>query len=86
MASRNHSATAIFASLPMPENDYPTLSITTSGGHGTGCVSANGPTGTSGCLPTSTSVFPRGATVDLVPFDPAVPFVSPTATPSALSR
>jgi len=60
---------------------FPSIDATTGvffgwGGDGTGCVSANDPTGTSGCLPSSTSVFPRGATVDLVPFD--LPFVPGT--------
>jgi hypothetical protein len=60
--TRNKSATIVYSSLPVPADSFATLTIATTG---LGCVSANGPTGSSGCLDTGTAVFPAGATVDL---------------------
>jgi hypothetical protein len=63
--SRNKSVTIVYASLPVPTAEFPTLTIRTDIGAGTGCVSANGPSGSSGCLASGDARFPRGAVVNL---------------------
>src|SRR5204862_3807232 len=55
--SRNKSATIIYAALPVPADSFATLTLVTDEGTGSGCVSANGPTGSSGCLSSGVAVF-----------------------------
>jgi hypothetical protein len=74
--SRNKSATIVYAAVLVPEGDFPRLGIQTDSGSGTGCLSANGPNSSSGCLNEGNAAFPRGASVDLVVVaDPGSGFV-----------